>query len=68
MVADANGVYAFQFGATGTSNTLVVETVATTDGTSSTFQSVLVNSPVVAGSVSVTDGTYTLEPVRRILR
>jgi len=59
VVVDANGVYGFQFGATGTSNTLVSETVATTNGTSSTFQSVLVNSPVLAGSVSVTDGTYT---------
>ena len=52
------GVYSFRFGATGTSNTLVTETVGT--GTDSVlYQKVLSNSPVVAGSVSVSDGTYT---------
>jgi hypothetical protein len=55
----ANGVYSFQFGSAGTSNTQVSETVATTNGTSTTFQKILDNSPVVAGSVGVTDGTYT---------
>jgi hypothetical protein len=59
VTLDANGVYSFQFGGTGTSNTLVSETIATTNGTSTTFQKVLANSPVVAGTVSVTDGTYT---------
>jgi hypothetical protein len=59
VTLDANGVYSFQFGSAGTSNTQVSETVAVTDGTSSTFQKILDNSPVVAGSVSVTDGTYT---------
>jgi hypothetical protein len=59
VTLDDNGVYSFQFGGTGTSNTLVTETVATTDGTSTTFQKVLANSPVVANSVSVSDGTYT---------
>jgi hypothetical protein len=52
-------VYSFQFGGTGTSNTLATEGIGTTDGTSTTFQKVLDNSPVVANSVSVTDGTYT---------
>jgi hypothetical protein len=56
---DENGVYSFQFGGSGTSNTLVTETVATTNGTSTTFQKVLDNSPIVANSVSVSDGTYT---------
>jgi hypothetical protein len=56
---DANGVYSFQFGATGSSNTLVSETIATTDGSSLTYQKALANTPVVAGSVSVTDGTYS---------
>ena len=52
------GVYSFRFGATGTSNTLVTETVGT--GTEENlYQKVLSNTPVVAGSVSVTDGTYT---------
>jgi hypothetical protein len=58
VTLDANGVYNFQFGSAGTSNTQVTETVATTNGTGTTFQKVLANSPVVAGSVSVTDGTY----------
>ena len=59
VTLDANGVYSFQFGGTGTSNTQVTETVASTNGTATTFQKVLANSPVVAGSVSVSDGTYT---------
>lgn len=59
VTLDSNGVYSFQFGGAGTSNTQVSETIATTDGTSTTFQKVLANGPVVAGTVSVTDGTYT---------
>ena len=59
VTLDDNGVYSFQFGGSGTSNTLVTETIGTTDGTSTTFQKVLDNSPVVANSVSVSDGTYT---------
>jgi hypothetical protein len=55
---DANGVYSFQFGAGGTSDTLVTETLATTDGTSLTYQKALSNTPILPGSVSVTDGTY----------
>jgi hypothetical protein len=52
------GVYSFRFGGSGTSNTLVTETVGT--GTDAVlYQKVLSNTPVVAGSVSVTDGTYT---------
>jgi hypothetical protein len=54
-----NGVYNFTFGANGTSNALTTETVATTNGTASTFQKVLSASTVVAGSVTVTDGNYT---------
>ena len=54
-----NGIYSFQFGSAGSSNTLTSETVATTNGTSTTFQKVLSSSPVVAGSVSVSDGTYS---------
>jgi hypothetical protein len=59
VTLDDNGVYSFQLGGSGTSNTLVTETVVTTDGTSTTFQKVLANSPVVANSVRVSDGTYT---------
>jgi len=54
-----NGIYSFQFGSAGSSNALTSETVATTNGTATTFQKVLSSSPVVAGSVSVSDGTYT---------
>jgi hypothetical protein len=59
VTLDANGVYSFQFGSAGTSNTIVSEIIATTNGTSTTFQKVLANSPVVSGSVSVADGNYT---------
>ena len=54
-----NGVYNFTFGANGISNALTTETIATTNGTASTFQKVLSASTVVAGSVTVTDGNYT---------
>ena len=52
------GVYSFRFGATGTSNTLVTETVGT-GSDENLYQKVLSNTPVVAESVSVSDGTYT---------
>ena len=58
VTVDANGVYGFQFGVGGSSNTLVTETLATTDGTTLAYQKTLGNTPVVAGTVSVTDGTY----------
>jgi hypothetical protein len=54
-----NGVYNFTFGANGTSNALASETVATTNGTSTSFQKILSATSVVAGSISVTDGNYT---------
>ncbi len=63
VAVDANGVYAFQFGATGTSSTLISETIATTDGTSQTFQKTLSNTPVVPGTASVTDGTFSWNEV-----
>jgi hypothetical protein len=59
VTVDANGVYGFQFGAAGTSDTLITETIATTDGTTLTFQKTLSNTPVLPGTVSVTDGTYS---------
>ena len=59
VAVDANGVYAFQFGATGTSDTLVTETLATTDGTTLSYQKALSHPPVLPGTVSVTDGTFT---------
>jgi hypothetical protein len=54
-----DGIYSFAFGANGTSNALTTETIAIANGTVSTFQKVLAAPTVVAGSVTVTDGTYT---------
>ena len=59
VTLDAKGIYSFQFGGTGTSNSLTSEAVGTTDGTATTFPKVLDNAPIVADSLSVTDGTYT---------
>jgi hypothetical protein len=55
----SDGVFSFEFGTSGTSNAQQTDTVAITDGTATTFQKVLSASEVVAGSVSVSDGTYT---------
>ena len=54
-----DGIYSFAFGANGTSNALTTETIAIANGTVSTFQKVLAAPTVVAGSVTVSDGTYT---------
>jgi len=59
VAVDTNGVYGFQFGAAGNSSSLVTETLATTDGTSLTYTKALSNTPVVAGTTGVTDGTYS---------
>jgi len=55
----SDGVFTFEFGTSGTSNAQQTDTVAMTDGTATTFQKVLSAPQVVAGSVSVSDGTYT---------
>jgi hypothetical protein len=54
-----SGVYSLEFGDKGTSNSQQNETLAVTDGSATTFQKVLSAASVVAGSVSVSDGTYT---------
>ena len=59
VTADANGVYSFQFGAAGTSDVLVTETLATTDGSAATYQKALSRTPVLPGTVSVADGTFS---------
>lgn len=56
VTLDSNGVYSFQFGSAGTSNTQVTETISTTDGTTLIYSKVLANSPVVNNSITVTDG------------
>jgi|GEM_PF-2221798 len=58
-VSVQDGIYSFAFGANGTSNALTTETIAIANGTVSTFQKVLAAPTVAAGSVTVTDGTYT---------
>jgi hypothetical protein len=55
----SDGVFSFEFGTSGTSNAEQSDTVAIADGAATTFQKVLSASEIVAGSVSVTDGTYT---------
>lgn len=62
-VAVNKGVYSFNFGTNGTGNPKITETVTVADGTSSTFQKVLANTNVVAGSVAVTDGAYTWDQI-----
>ena len=57
VTLDANGVYSFQFGSAGTSNSQVTETIATTDASTLVYTKALANSGVVENSLSVTDGT-----------
>jgi len=57
VTLDSNGVYSFQFGNAGTSNTQVTETIGTTAGSTLTYTKALSNTPVVANSITVTDGT-----------
>ena len=58
VTLDSNGVYSFEFGASGQSVVSTSELIATTDGTNSIFNATLENLPV-DGSISVSDGTYT---------
>ncbi|MEC8190020.1 MAG: hypothetical protein VX033_02405 [Verrucomicrobiota bacterium] len=58
VTLDSNGIYSFEFGASGQSVVSASESIATTDGTNSIFNATLENLPV-DGSVSVSDGTYT---------
>ncbi len=57
VTLDSNGVYSFQFGNAGTSNTQVTETIGTTAGSTLTYTKTLSNTPVLANSITVTDGT-----------
>ena len=58
VTLDSNGIYSFEFGANGQSVVSTSESIATTDGISSIFNTTLENLPV-DGSVSISDGTYT---------
>lgn len=57
VTLDDNGVYSFQFGSAGTSDTQVTETIGTTADSTLTYTKTLSNNPVVANSITVTDGT-----------
>lgn len=57
VTLDANGVYSFQFGSAGTSNSQVTETIATTDASSLVYTKALANAGMAENSLSVTDGT-----------
>ena len=59
VTLDANGVYSFQFGGSGTSNSQVTETLATTDAATLVYTKALANTGIVENSITVTDGTYT---------
>lgn len=57
VTVDANGIYAFQFGTAGNSQSLYSETLATTDGTATVYQKTLAHTPL-AGTLMVADGTF----------
>lgn len=59
VTLDANGVYSFQFGGTGTSNSQVTETLGTTDAATLIYTKALANTGIVENSITVTDGTNT---------
>ncbi len=58
VTVDPNGVYAFQFGAAGNSDILTAETLATTDGTTATYQKTLTHTPL-PDTLAVADGTFS---------
>jgi len=62
IAVDDNGIYNFQFGANGTSTVAEAETLAVTDGSSTIFNATPSSTPI-AGTLSVTDGTYSWNEV-----
>ncbi|MFL2842803.1 MAG: lectin-like protein [Coraliomargaritaceae bacterium] len=62
VTLDENGVYSFQFGASGDSTVTKTETIITSDGTSTDYTGNFTSLPV-DGSVSVSDGTYSWNEV-----
>lgn len=63
VTLDSNGVYNFQFGSAGTSNSQVTETIATTDGSTLVYSKALSNTQIVPNSITVTDGTNSWSQV-----
>ena len=62
IAVDDNGIYNFQFGANGTSTVAEAETLAVTDGSSTAYTATPSATPL-AGTLSVTDGTYSWNEV-----
>ena len=62
IAVDENGIYNFQFGANGTSTVAEAETLAVADGSSTVYTATPSSTPI-AGTLSVTDGTYSWNEV-----
>tara|TARA_A100001015_G_scaffold160513_1_gene178358 strand:+ start:5335 stop:7695 length:2361 start_codon:yes stop_codon:yes gene_type:complete len=62
VTLDENGVYSFQFGASGDSTVTKTETIISSDGTSTDYTGNFTSLPV-DGSVAVSDGTYSWNEV-----
>jgi len=62
IAVDDNGIYNFQFGANGTSTVAEAETLAVADGSSTVYTATPSTTPI-AGTLSVTDGTYSWNEV-----
>ena len=58
VTLDENGVYSFQFGASGNSIVTKTETIVTSDGTSTEYTGTFTSTPI-DGTISVTDETYS---------
>ena len=58
VTLDENGVYRFQFGASGNSTVTKTETIVTSDGTSTEYTGTFTSTPI-DGTISVTDETYS---------
>ena len=58
VTLDENGVYSFQFGASGNSTVTKTETIVTTDGSSTNYTGTFTSTPI-DGTISVTDETYS---------
>ena len=62
VTLDENGVYSFQFGASGNSTVTKTETIVTSDGSSTEYTGTFTSTPI-DGTISVTDETYSWNDV-----
>ena len=58
VTLDSNGIYSFEFGASGQSVIDRTDTIAVADGTATTFTGSISSTPL-NGTLSVSDGTYS---------